>query len=66
MQSQVLPRHIPVLLPIVLEALQANKGGNFIDCTVNGGGHAEGILSQSTPTGRLLGLDLDPHALRPL
>ena len=63
MQSQVLPRHIPVLLPIVLEALQANKGGNFIDCTVNGGGHAEGILSQSTPIGRLLGLDLDPHAL---
>ena len=63
MQSEVLPRHIPVLLPNVLEALQANKGGNFIDCTVNGGGHAEGILSQSTPTGRLLGLDLDPYAL---
>ncbi len=56
-------RHIPVLLPHVLEALRADTGGRFIDCTVNGGGHAEGILAQSSPGGRLLGLDLDPFAL---
>ena len=51
------------MLPQVLEGLRAREGGRFIDCTVNGGGHAAGILSQSTPTGRLLGLDLDSQAL---
>lgn len=51
------------MLAEVLEALQASKGGHFIDCTVNGGGHAAGILAQSTPGGRLLGLDVDPEAL---
>ena len=56
-------RHIPVLLPQVLEGLRASDGGQFIDCTVNGGGHAAGILSQSTPAGHLLGLDVDPQAL---
>lgn len=63
MASQSLARHVPVMLPQVLEGLRAREGGRFIDCTVNGGGHAEGILSQSTPTGRLLGLDLDSQAL---
>lgn len=63
MASQTLARHVPVLLPQVLEGLKAGDGGQFIDCTVNGGGHAEGILSHSTPTGRLLGIDLDPNAL---
>ena len=56
-------RHVPVLLPQVLEGLRASAGGQFIDCTVNGGGHAAGILSHSTPAGHLLGLDVDPHAL---
>lgn len=63
MQSRPNSRHVPVMLPEVLEALQAYKGGQFVDCTVNGGGHAAGILAQSTPGGRLLGLDVDPDAL---
>lgn len=63
MSSQDLPSHTPVLLSQVLAGLQASKGGRFIDCTTNGGGHAEAILSHSTPTGRLLGLDVDPQAL---
>ena len=63
MEPQASPRHIPVLLSQVLDGLQAGNGGRFIDCTVNGGGHAEGILSFSTPAGSLLGLDLDPQAL---
>lgn len=63
MASQSRIRHIPVLLPQVLEGLGASSGGQFVDCTVNGGGHAAGILAQSTPAGRLLGLDVDPHAL---
>ena len=63
MASQTLARHVPVLLPQVLEGLRANNGGRFIDCTVNGGGHAAGILSESTPNGHLLGLDVDRQAL---
>ena len=60
MASQTSARHVPVLLPQVLGGLGASDGGQFVDCTVNGGGHAAGILSQSTPTGHLLGLDVDP------
>lgn len=63
MAPQSPARHIPVLLPQVLAGLRASDGGQFIDCTVNGGGHAAGILSQSTPAGHLLGLDVDPQAL---
>ena len=63
MALQTSARHVPVLLPQVLGGLGASDGGRFVDCTVNGGGHAAGILSQSTPTGHLLGLDVDPHGL---
>lgn len=34
-----------------------------MDCTLGAGGHAWGILQKSSPDGRLLGLDVDPHAL---
>lgn len=63
MASRTSARHVPVLLPQVLEGLRVTSGGQFVDCTVNGGGHAAGILSQSTPAGHLLGLDVDPQAL---
>lgn len=34
-----------------------------MDGTVGAGGHARGLLESSSPTGQLLGLDLDPQAL---
>ena len=34
-----------------------------MDGTVGAGGHAAGILAESQPEGRLLGLDVDPQAL---
>ena len=55
--------HIPVLLNEVLEALNVQPGGRYIDATTGGGGHSIGILERSDPNGRVLGIDADPTAL---
>jgi len=55
--------HRPVLYNEIIHALQPHQGGFYVDGTVGAGGHAWGILEASSPDGRLLGLDLDPHAL---
>ncbi|RPI87107.1 MAG: 16S rRNA (cytosine(1402)-N(4))-methyltransferase RsmH [Chloroflexi bacterium] len=55
--------HRPVLYNKIIHALQPHQGGFYVDGTVGAGGHAWGILEASSPNGRLLGLDLDPHAL---
>jgi 16S rRNA (cytosine1402-N4)-methyltransferase len=55
--------HIPVLYKEVLAGLQPKPGGSYIDGTLGGAGHAEGILTASAPDGRLLGLDADPEAV---
>jgi len=55
--------HIPVLFQAVLDGLQVRPGGQYIDATVGGGGHASGILAASSPDGCLLGLDRDPAAV---
>jgi len=55
--------HIPVLFHQVLDGLRVRPGGQYIDATVGGGGHAAGILAALSPDGRLLGLDRDPAAI---
>ncbi|MEA3339216.1 MAG: 16S rRNA (cytosine(1402)-N(4))-methyltransferase RsmH [Chloroflexota bacterium] len=55
--------HVPVLFQTVLDGLQPRPGGRYIDATVGGGGHTAGILTASSPDGRLLGLDRDLAAL---
>ena len=57
-------RHTPVLLAECLEGLAVHPGGRYIDGTVGGGGHTEAILQRSAPTGKVLGLDADPAAIR--
>jgi 16S rRNA (cytosine1402-N4)-methyltransferase len=56
--------HLPVLYHEVLDTLNPNPGGKYVDGTVGGGGHAAGILERSSPDGLLLGLDRDPAALK--
>jgi 16S rRNA (cytosine1402-N4)-methyltransferase len=58
------PVHVSVLLDEVVTALQPRPGGRFIDCTVGLGGHAAAILKEISPSGRLLGIDADPEAIR--
>jgi 16S rRNA (cytosine1402-N4)-methyltransferase len=55
--------HESVLFDEVLAFLAPRAGERYIDCTVNGGGHAAGILERSSSDGRLLGLDADEAAL---
>ena len=55
--------HIPVLLAEVLDGLQAQPGGRYIDGTVGGGGHTARILSDSAPHGQVLAVDADPAAI---
>ena len=55
--------HTPVLYQNVLTALNLHAAGHYIDGTVGAGGHAAGILENSSPDGLLLGLDRDPAAL---
>jgi 16S rRNA (cytosine1402-N4)-methyltransferase len=54
--------HVPVLLGEALEYLAVQPDGIYIDATLGAGGHAQEILKR-LESGRLLGLDRDPHAL---
>ena len=53
--------HIPVLLEEVLEYLSPQENQNFIDCTLNGGGHTKEILKRNGPKGKVLGIEVDPE-----
>lgn len=55
--------HLPVLLSETIAGLAIRPGALCIDGTLGGAGHAEALLIASAPTGRLLGLDLDPEAV---
>ena len=55
--------HIPVLAREVIELLQPQSGGHYIDGTVGGGNHAALILVAAAPDGFLLGIDQDQEAL---
>jgi len=61
--SQVMT-HLPVLYNEIIHAMQPHQGGLYVDGTVGSGGHAWGILQASSPDGQLLGLDVDPQALK--
>ncbi len=56
-------KHVPVLLAEVIEALQINPHGKYLDGTFGRGGHAREILARLGPQGRLLLMDRDPTAI---
>jgi 16S rRNA (cytosine1402-N4)-methyltransferase len=55
--------HRSVLYQEVIQALQPRRSGRYVDGTLGAGGHAWGILENSSPDGLLLGMDVDPQAL---
>jgi 16S rRNA (cytosine1402-N4)-methyltransferase len=55
--------HKSVLLEEVLENLLISKSGIYFDATVGTGGHAEAIVSQLEPEGKLICIDRDESSL---
>lgn len=56
-------RHIPVLLPEVLDALDPHPEDIVCDCTLGGAGHAKALGAKLSSRGMLIGLDQDEEAL---
>lgn len=55
--------HRPVLYKEIIQYLAPSSPNRYLDCTAGAGGHSEGILTESSPLGELLALDLDPTAI---
>src|SRR5437763_17121607 len=53
--------HVPVMTADVLQFLQPQRGGLFVDCTVGLGGHSRALLESGAT--RIIGLDRDEDAL---
>ncbi len=58
--------HIPVLVDEVIQYLDPKSNENFIDATIDGGGHTMAILEKNKPEGKVLGIDLDKTLLENL
>ncbi len=55
------PRHVPVLLVEVIEALRPNEGAAIIDGTFGAGGYSRALLDRGAS---VVALDRDPWAVR--
>ena len=56
-------RHIPVMYREVIEGLKIRPDGIYVDGTLGGAGHSEGILNRLGAQGRLIACDLDLSAI---
>ena len=57
-------RHKPVLLQALLDILNIDPNGVYVDATYGCGGHSAAVLARLGPTGSLLAFDRDPQACR--
>lgn len=55
--------HISVMAKEVIEALEVERGGVFVDCTAGGGGHSLEIAKRLPKGSRLICLDRDNEAI---
>ena len=55
--------HIPVLRDEVLTYIDPKPNGVYVDATIGLGGHSQSILQVSSPTGQVIGIDMDERAL---
>ncbi|KAA9041434.1 16S rRNA (cytosine(1402)-N(4))-methyltransferase RsmH [Ginsengibacter hankyongi] len=58
--------HVPVLMQEVINGLQIDPSGIYVDCTFGGGGHASAILKHLNSSGRLIAFDQDADAVKNL
>lgn len=54
--------HVPVMLDEVLHWLQPRPNALYVDGTLGLGGHAQAILEQTAPSGRVVGFEWDDDA----
>ncbi len=57
-------KHIPVMLNEVIEGLNINPSGTYVDGTVGGGGHSFEIAKKLDKDGRLICFDRDENAIK--
>lgn len=57
-------RHTPVLLKQVIDELAIKKGSIFVDCNLGDGGHSEEVIKRTNGDITIIGIDLDPEALK--
>ena len=55
--------HQPVLLAETRDLLAPRPGMTIVDATLGPGGHAEALLEDTAPDGRVIGIDRDPAAV---
>lgn len=56
--------HVPVLLGPVLDGLDIQEDGLYVDGTFGRGGHSSAILQRLGSGGRLIAMDRDPQAIQ--
>ncbi len=54
--------HVPVMLQEVIEGLNIDPTGIYVDCTFGGGGHSKAILDKLGNDGKLVAFDQDEDA----
>lgn len=56
-------KHVSVLLNEIIDGLNINPDGIYVDGTLGGGGHAYEVCKRLSDKGRLIGIDQDGEAL---